>query len=120
MARSVDGKVWVRRTYPKRVDMNQSDAEFYEEEWYPGKEDTVPKVIEEDGEKLAVVKVGLGMTINLGNYESARVDVGVELPCRLAEVPDAYGLAWAVAEREIRAQIRTVRNDGDEGGKRGR
>lgn len=112
---NLDGVVWVRRTYPKRTG---PEAEFYTERWYPTKEDSVPDVLPAGAGELARVKVGLGMTINLGNYESARVDVGVELPCRVAEVNDAFGLAWEAAEHEVRQQIRSVRGGG-EGGSRG-
>ncbi len=32
------------------------------------------------GKDNAIVKYGIGLTANLGNYQSARVDIGVELP----------------------------------------
>lgn len=38
----------------------------------------------------AKVAVKLGRTINLGNYESARVDVSMEIPCYREEVLDVY------------------------------
>lgn len=41
-------------------------------------------------ESPASVRVGVGMTINQGNFESLRIDVAVTLPCLSSEVEDAY------------------------------
>ena len=38
----------------------------------------------------ATVSVKGGATVNLGNYESARVDVLLTVPCYLEEVDDIY------------------------------
>ena len=38
----------------------------------------------------ATVRVGVGMTINTGNFESLRLDVSVSLPCLPEEVDAAY------------------------------
>lgn len=38
----------------------------------------------------AKVSVGLGRTVNLGNYESARVDVMITVPCYVEEIPEVY------------------------------
>lgn len=38
----------------------------------------------------AMVGVKLGRTINLGNYESARIDVSIEVPCYREEVLRMY------------------------------
>lgn len=42
------------------------------------------------GEQAAFVRVGAGLTINTGNFESLRLDVAVTLPCLSSEVEDAY------------------------------
>lgn len=49
--------------------------------------------------KPAEVRFGVGATINMGNFESARVDVMVTVPCYKEEVDDAYEFAkkWAWA-----------------------
>lgn len=104
------GIIWVRRSFPKREGLAADAAEFYTERWFPSKEDAVQDVhADVDGSKLARVKVGLGMTLNLGNYESARVDVGIDLPCLPGEVMEAYGLAWDAVEHEIGSQVRELR-----------
>ena len=38
----------------------------------------------------ARVSFALGLTLNLGNYESARIDVGMYAPCYREEAHDAY------------------------------
>jgi hypothetical protein len=43
-----------------------------------------------EGEQAAFVRVGVGMTINLGNFESLRLDVAVTLPCLASETEEAY------------------------------
>jgi hypothetical protein len=50
--------------------------------------------------ELHKVEVGGGMTINLGNYESARIDVRLTVPCTKEELTEAYDWAsdW-VSER---------------------
>ncbi len=40
-------------------------------------------------ESLARVRFGAGLTINLGNFESARIDVQVELPCDVDGITEA-------------------------------
>jgi hypothetical protein len=115
-----EGLIWVRRTYPQLE--GKGEAEVYEEKSiFPQKGDLVGKVAPDD-EELARVKVGMGMTLNIGNYQSARVDVGIELPCRIAEIREAYVFAWKVCEHETRMQIRSARKGADEveGAKRGR
>ncbi len=48
----------------------------------------------------AVVTLRLGRTVNIGNFNSVRVEVGVSVPCYREQIDDAYAIAntW-VAER---------------------
>lgn len=41
----------------------------------------------------AVIGYSGGKTVNLGNFESIRVDVSIRLPCYVEELDDAY--KWA-------------------------
>ena len=53
-----------------------------------------------EGEHPAFVKFSAGMTINLGNFESLRIDCGVTLPCRPADIEATHQIASDfVAER---------------------
>lgn len=49
----------------------------------------------------ASVSYGCGFTINLGNYESARIDVGVEIQGDREELPEL----WRKAETEVTEQM---------------
>lgn len=59
--------------------------------------------------RLARIEVSAGMTVNLGNFESARIDVRVSLPCDIDALPEAYEDASAqVAEFYNTEQARWV------------
>jgi hypothetical protein len=45
------------------------------------------------GVEPAFVRVSVGSTYNLGNFESLRLDVSVTLPCLVEEVEDTYSRA---------------------------
>ena len=45
-----------------------------------------------DDDPPAHVKVGAGLTINLGNFESLRVDCAVTIPCHRSRIQEAYQL----------------------------
>jgi hypothetical protein len=49
----------------------------------------------------AQVKVEYGLTINLGNYESAKVGVAVSVPCYFEELEAAYKWAAKWAEDRV-------------------
>ena len=38
------------------------------------------------------VKVGAGLTINMGNFESLRIDCSVSIPCKRGDIEAAYNL----------------------------
>lgn len=59
-------------------------------------------------EPIANVKVALGRTVNTGNYSSARVDISITMPCRVADVEVAYNQALRFVEERIDAQIARV------------
>lgn len=70
------------------------------------------KVLEySTGEKLATktlerpaeVSISVGLTLNLGNYESARIDVGLKLPCE----PDDIDTVYAYTEQWVEARLET-------------
>ena len=59
------------------------------------------------------VRVQYGLTLNLGNYESARVEISYSLPCYPAEINDAAEVAgrW-VAERIVAEKSSILRGIG--------
>lgn len=92
MALVEEGKILVSKHYQK--------GEFFDEEKIPVRKfETTP----------AKIKVGLGMTINLQNFESARVDVQVELPCYQEEVNEAIEEAKNLASKKVKQYIIEVK-----------
>lgn len=63
----------------------------------------------------AYVGIKKGITVNLGNYESARVDVSVTRPVYCEEIP--AGLEWCnrVVEARLLKEIEEVREKRDGG-----
>lgn len=49
----------------------------------------------------AKVLFELGVTMNMGNYESAKITVGVSIPCYKEEMREAYAYARQIAESVI-------------------
>ncbi len=99
MAQEIEGKVWVSSQYGKDGEEKTEERKLHVRE-FP------------DGVHPARVKVMYGLTLNLGNYESARCDAGVELPCLVEEIPEAYKEAWEIAKAEIQNQTKGVKKRG--------
>jgi len=49
----------------------------------------------------AKIEFKLGVTMNLGDFESARVDIGVSMPCYKEELREAYAYSRQIAESVI-------------------
>lgn len=64
------------------------------------REDTILTRRFKDGEHPAFVRFSAGLTINLGDFNSLRIDSGVTLPCLPDEIDETHIIAsdW-VAER---------------------
>jgi hypothetical protein len=60
----------------------------------------------------AVVRRGYGLTLNLGNYESARLDVSIELPCYVEEIAEADTLAEEFCATRLQEEVRKCRAAG--------
>jgi len=56
------------------------------------------------------VEVGWGFTLNLGNYESVRMDVRIAVPCYLEDVDNAYEWARAWVRERLDHEARAVRD----------
>lgn len=56
-------------------------------------------------------RVGLeyGLTLNLGNYESARIAVSVSIPCYKEEMEGAYDAAARWVESKIAQEVQDIR-----------
>lgn len=80
-----EGKMWVSKQY-KNGDSELSDERV---------------LVDKFEGPVAEVSVAMGLTVNLGNYESMRIDVGVKLPCYKEELEDAQNKAFEIVEREL-------------------
>ncbi len=79
------GTIMVSRHYPGSEEMTFEDLEIKYFETQP-----------------ALVQAKYGLTINLKNYESARVDASVTLPCYVEEIPAAFNKAFEIAEERVK------------------
>lgn len=68
---------------------------------------------------VARVRRGYGLTMNLGNYESARFDVVLELPCVVEDIDTADEFARQWVEERCEAEVAEVRGNGSNGSKPG-
>lgn len=59
----------------------------------------------------AVVSLEYGVTINMGNYESCRLVVGIRMPCYKENVEPAYAAASAWVEGKIKEQIVDIKKN---------
>lgn len=57
----------------------------------------------------AEVRVELGLTLNLGNYESARLNVGVVVPCYKEETDAAFKYAKNWVSERVAAEVKDIR-----------
>jgi len=89
--------------------------------WKDGKftvdEDNSEELIEvkkfAEGAHIARVSFGGRMTVNMGNFESIQVSVGIELPCYVEEVQDAFDAAKNLVNQRLNTEVedcRMVRN----------
>ena len=59
----------------------------------------------------AGVSVGYGATINLGDYESAKVNVQVSVPCYTEELDEAILFASGIAEKRVRREVAEIKGE---------
>ena len=62
---------------------------------------------------VAKVTRGYGLTMNLGNYESARFDVVLQMPCYPEDIDAADEFAKRWVEQRCEAEVLEVRGGGN-------
>lgn len=55
------------------------------------------------------VSLKLGMTMNMGNFESARVDVGITVPCDHEKHEECYDWSKDFVEERIKTELQKLR-----------
>jgi hypothetical protein len=91
----------VSRQFKKSGDKSWADAappEVKEEKFTVHRFVTAP----------ANVGVDLGLTINTGNFESARISVSVLVPCYREEIDDAYRWAKEWVEERVKVEVAEI------------
>jgi len=62
--------------------------------------------------KVERIKASTGLTLNLGNYESARVDVGAEAVLEEGDdIRSSYQMLFEICEIEVRDQVQGIQSD---------
>lgn len=69
-------------------------------------------------EQVASVKVGAGLTLNLGNFESLRIDCHVTLPCSVDDLDATYEVASDFVSRKIEEEQTSWLGKGNAKGKK--
>lgn len=90
---------WISVESDKRPDLNKRE-EFFMKEPFPPWEGDGPN---------AEATMALGLTLNLGNYESARVDIGGTVPCGVDEMSATHDKLKAYLTGRIQAECREIR-----------
>ena len=69
-----------------------------------GKKDGTEKVVlgkEKVKKTHSTVGASVGLTINLGNYSSAKVSASIEMPCKVGQEKEKFVDCWKMVEGEI-------------------
>ena len=69
-------------------------------------ETLVPGVFDSNGMSISVAG---SRTINLGNYESARIEVGVTVPCSPQTMNEAYNFALEWAGERLQKEVNSAK-----------
>lgn len=101
--KQVDGRVWISRQY-KAGRVIKEDS--FEED--PIKARAYPSSV-----PLGSVSVTCGFTKNLGDFNSARIDVGITLPCVVEELEEAYQAAVEFAASKLAEQRTELSGEDD-------
>lgn len=95
--RVAEGKKWVRKQY-RKLGKDEGEGELEEHQILVDVFETEP----------ATAEGSIGLTINLGNYESLRIDVGARIPCYKEELTQAYQEVFRICGTEIMRRRREV------------
>ena len=73
------------------------------------KQETVHKGVMVPTEQMCQVHVGGSHTVNLGNYESAKISVGITVPCTKEDINDTYDFATNWVSEKITEAVKDVK-----------
>ena len=71
--------------------------------------DKLPVDVPLDERVLARIGTSRGVTLNMGNYESVRVDVWATVPCHAGDIGTAYEAVSEWCENRVRDEVSKVK-----------
>lgn len=75
-----------------------------------GEEGVLPPVV--TASHPAIITVGAGRTVNLGNFNSARIDVQISYPCAVDDIEAGWEFAYGWVDEKIN---KVLKESGEEG-----
>jgi hypothetical protein len=90
---------WIDIKSEARPDLDRREEFFLKEPFKPYEGDGPP----------AEANMALGLTLNLGNYESARVDIGGNVPCEPDEMSANHDKLKTYLTTRIQQECREIR-----------
>lgn len=90
---------WISVESDTRPELNKREEFFLNEPFKPYEGNGPP----------AEANMALGLTVNLGNYESARVDIGGNVPCAPDEMAANHARLKKYLTDQIQAECREIR-----------
>jgi hypothetical protein len=61
----------------------------------------------------AIVGTTRGLTLSLGSFEFARVDVSLQLPCNADSIEEAYQVVEKWVDDKVESQVKSIRKASD-------
>jgi len=97
---------------PEGETIQVGEGHYYVQREYKGGQgatDTTPLQVRQFHGPVAMVSAALSRTVNLGNFESVRMEVGVTLPCYPEEITQAADVAMTFAGETLEREVGAVR-----------
>ena len=94
-------QIFVQRSYKNNLTGEETED--------PPKEETI--AVHKFQTEPAAVNLSFGLTLNLGNYESARLDVGGKFPCYKEEWDDTFEWAKAKIEERVADEVADIKEN---------
>ena len=73
------------------------------------KQETLHKGVMMPAEKMCVVMAGGSQTVNLGNYESAKISVSLSVPCAKEDINETYEFATQWVSEKITEAVKDAK-----------
>ncbi len=116
MAAKRKGRPQARAQRAPKEEQQIAETAVVQRQYFEGKDPASPLDVKNEPMSVrrflvepAKVSVGAGMTLNLGNYESARIEISLAVPCYREEADEAYRYAFAWVEKRLQTEVADIR-----------